>query len=238
MKKRQNILILGLGGVGRYLTEQLVHEGHAITVIESNAKTIRKLESGLTPIAMRHHVVVLGWTNRTPEIVKKLLEARGRLTRFLARRDAGKLRVVVLAGEVGPEIRYELREHLGDFDGPVVSSVTRSGLQPVLGQLSVLVREARESAPTAEATTLHRPLGSEISIEGASLAVRADGEAWGELPATMRAAAGAIRVAAGAAGICLPAAGGWLAGPFFSRRGSGFRHRAAGQGNQPATLPG
>ncbi|MEM1247065.1 MAG: Trk system potassium transporter TrkA [Acidobacteriota bacterium] len=44
MKNRQNILILGLGGVGRYLTEQLVHEGHAITVIESDAEKIRTLE--------------------------------------------------------------------------------------------------------------------------------------------------------------------------------------------------
>ena len=44
MKNRQNILILGLGGVGRYLTEQLVHEGHAITVIESDVDKIRALE--------------------------------------------------------------------------------------------------------------------------------------------------------------------------------------------------
>ena len=52
-----------------------------------------------------------------------------------------------------------------NFDGPVISSVTRSGLQRALGQLSVLVREARESRPSIQATTLHRPLGSEISVE-------------------------------------------------------------------------
>jgi len=52
-----------------------------------------------------------------------------------------------------------------DFDGPVVSSVTRSGLPSVLGSLSALVREARTVTPSIEAATLHRPLGREISIE-------------------------------------------------------------------------
>lgn len=39
--------------------------------------------------------------------------------------------------------------------------------------------------------------GSEITIEGADLGMRADGEAWGELPATLRAAPSALRVATG-----------------------------------------
>lgn len=51
------------------------------------------------------------------------------------------------------------------FDGLVVSAVTRSGLDPVVGELSRLVGAAREQAPVAEASTLHRPLGSEISVE-------------------------------------------------------------------------
>ena len=34
MKKSENILILGLGGVGDYLAKRLSHEGHAITVVE------------------------------------------------------------------------------------------------------------------------------------------------------------------------------------------------------------
>ncbi len=77
------------------------------------ALTLRKLESGLTPISMKHHVVILGWTNRTPEIVLKLLAARGRLQRFLARRATGKLRIVILSDQVGAERRLELRDHLG-----------------------------------------------------------------------------------------------------------------------------
>ncbi len=52
-----------------------------------------------------------------------------------------------------------------NFDGPVVSSVTRSGLQPVLGQLATLVAEARETTTVDEAITIHRPVSNEISIE-------------------------------------------------------------------------
>jgi trk system potassium uptake protein TrkA len=37
----ENILILGLGGVGFYLAKRLAHEGYAITVIESDSSLIR-----------------------------------------------------------------------------------------------------------------------------------------------------------------------------------------------------
>ncbi|MDX2440211.1 MAG: Trk system potassium transporter TrkA [Desulfobacterales bacterium] len=37
----ENILILGLGGVGFYLAKRLVHEGYAITVIEADSSLIR-----------------------------------------------------------------------------------------------------------------------------------------------------------------------------------------------------
>ncbi len=95
------------------------------------AQTLRKLESGLTPIRMKDHVLVLGWTNRTPEIVLKLLAARGRLTRFLERQGASKLRVVVLSEEVGAERRLELREYLGEFwDESQVFLRSGSSLQP------------------------------------------------------------------------------------------------------------
>ncbi len=47
MKSNQRILILGLGGVGRYLATQLADEGHAITVIESSAKAIRRADGNL-----------------------------------------------------------------------------------------------------------------------------------------------------------------------------------------------
>ncbi|MGD9040086.1 MAG: Trk system potassium transporter TrkA [Desulfobacteraceae bacterium] len=43
----ENILILGLGGVGYYLAKRLVHEGYEITVIESEGKLVRNAEGDL-----------------------------------------------------------------------------------------------------------------------------------------------------------------------------------------------
>jgi len=77
------------------------------------ARVMRRLELGLTPISMRDHVVILGWTNRTPELVAKLLGAKGRLERFLEERGLRKLHVVVLSDEVGTERRVEMRGYLG-----------------------------------------------------------------------------------------------------------------------------
>jgi len=43
----ENILILGLGGVGYYLAKRLVHEGYAITVIEPEGRLIREADGNL-----------------------------------------------------------------------------------------------------------------------------------------------------------------------------------------------
>jgi hypothetical protein len=77
------------------------------------AGTMRDLERGLTPISMVDHVVVLGWTSRTPEVVLQLLSGKGRLRRFLARTEARRLRIVVQAPEVDAQLRLELRTGLG-----------------------------------------------------------------------------------------------------------------------------
>ena len=42
-----NILILGLGGVGFYLAKRLVHEGYAITAIESDGSMVRHADGSL-----------------------------------------------------------------------------------------------------------------------------------------------------------------------------------------------
>ena len=42
-----NILILGLGGIGYYLAKRLVHEGYAITAIESDSGMIRHADGNL-----------------------------------------------------------------------------------------------------------------------------------------------------------------------------------------------
>ena len=61
---------------------------------------MRRLESGLTPVATRNHIVVLGWSNRTLPIVGEILQSEGRVKRFLLRQHAGRLRLVVLCDEV------------------------------------------------------------------------------------------------------------------------------------------
>ncbi len=45
--KSTNILILGLGGIGYYLAKRLVHEGYAITTIESDGGMIRQADGML-----------------------------------------------------------------------------------------------------------------------------------------------------------------------------------------------
>ena len=48
-KKRpqENILILGLGGIGFYLAKRLLHEGYAITAIESDEKFVRYADTNI-----------------------------------------------------------------------------------------------------------------------------------------------------------------------------------------------
>ncbi len=74
--------------------------------------TMRHLESGVTPIAVRDHILILGWSNRTPTIVRELMLSEGRVRRFLRRRGTRKFRVVILADEITTERVVELREHL------------------------------------------------------------------------------------------------------------------------------
>jgi len=47
MKKSENILILGLGGVGDYLAKRLSHEGHAITVVEQFPDALNRADGEL-----------------------------------------------------------------------------------------------------------------------------------------------------------------------------------------------
>lgn len=78
-------------------------------------QTIRKLEQGFTPIAQNNHILILGWTNRTPEIVEELMRSEGRVKRFLRRFRARGLQVVILAEDVSMERTLELRDELGDL---------------------------------------------------------------------------------------------------------------------------
>jgi ion channel POLLUX/CASTOR len=74
---------------------------------------MRDLEAGLTPIAQRDHVLIIGWTNRTATIVQELVMSGARVRRFLQLHGARSLRIAILAEEVTTELSVELRERLG-----------------------------------------------------------------------------------------------------------------------------
>ncbi len=74
---------------------------------------IRNFESGLTPIVRRNHILILGWTNRTPAIVAELMRSEERVRRFLERFGARGLHVVILSEDVSLERTMELRSILG-----------------------------------------------------------------------------------------------------------------------------
>lgn len=74
---------------------------------------MRSLEQGLTPIVKQGHILILGWTDRTPTIVRELILSEARVRRFLARHDTRRLDIVILAEEAGQPLVQELRDQLG-----------------------------------------------------------------------------------------------------------------------------
>jgi hypothetical protein len=74
---------------------------------------VERLEMGVTPVAVSNHILILGWTHRTPAIANTLLATGGRLERFLARQSRRRLTIVILVDEITPELRQKLREQLG-----------------------------------------------------------------------------------------------------------------------------
>ncbi|MDI9244279.1 ion channel DMI1 [Marinobacter sp. CHS3-4] len=71
------------------------------------------LERGLTPVTLRNHIVVLGWTNQTLPLLGELLSSSGRMRRFLEKHDASKLRLVVLSESASAQQVHELKTEPG-----------------------------------------------------------------------------------------------------------------------------
>jgi Trk K+ transport system NAD-binding subunit len=71
------------------------------------------LERGLTPVTLKNHVVVLGWTSQTLPLLSELLGSSGRMRRFLEKHDAQKLNLVVLSEEASAAQVHELRSEPG-----------------------------------------------------------------------------------------------------------------------------
>jgi ion channel POLLUX/CASTOR len=75
--------------------------------------TMSRLESGLTPVTRRDHVLILGWNSRTVPVVQEFLRSEERMRRFLRLHGARSLQIVILAEEVTAALRQDLREQLG-----------------------------------------------------------------------------------------------------------------------------
>jgi len=97
--------------------------------------TLSRFEQGISPISMQGHVVILGWTNRTLEIARQLLAARGRLRRFLEAHQRRQLRIVIVADEVNAARRVRLRNHLSKY-GDRGQVFLRSGSATIVGDLA------------------------------------------------------------------------------------------------------
>ena len=79
--------------------------------------TISKLEAGLTPISMRGHILILGWSSLTSSVVKELVQSESRVKRFLERTGSRSLKIVILSENTSPQQRHELELYLGgDWD--------------------------------------------------------------------------------------------------------------------------
>lgn len=105
---------------------------------------IETLESGLTPIATNNHIAILGWTNRTPDIVRELVVSKGRVQRFMKRRRVRTLRIAILAQNVNAARTQELKDYLDDEWGNQ-EIILRSGTSLVPDHLR-RVDAARASA--------------------------------------------------------------------------------------------
>ncbi|MBW0147632.1 CASTOR/POLLUX-related putative ion channel [Marinobacter arenosus] len=71
------------------------------------------LERGLTPVTLKHHIVVLGWTSQTLPLLSELLGSSGRMRRFLEKHDTQKLNLVVLSEDASAAQVHELRSEPG-----------------------------------------------------------------------------------------------------------------------------
>lgn len=117
---------------------------------------MRELEQGLTPVTMKDHVVILGWTNRTVPLVRELMRSEKTMRHLFLRPKTNRLRLVILVDEVST---WHARELQDDPDiGPWVSDVVlRSGsaLQPdalhraaCLNAAVVIIPSGSQGAPS------------------------------------------------------------------------------------------
>lgn len=90
------------------------------------------MERGFTPVTLKNHIVVLGWTSQTLPLLSELLGTSGRVRRFLAKHDTQTLNLVVLSEDASADQAQELRLTSGITFKKARQVILRSGsaLQP------------------------------------------------------------------------------------------------------------
>ncbi len=109
------------------------------------------LERGLTPVAFRNHVVILGWNSRTLPLIRELLSASGTMRQHLLGGGSSRLKLVVLAEDMSAVQAEELRAEPG---------IGRKARQIVLRSGSPLQPDALHRAACLNAAAVIIPSGS------------------------------------------------------------------------------
>ena len=173
------------------------------------------LERGLTPVTLKNHLVVLGWSAQTPPLVSELFGSSGRMQRFLEKHDTQTLRVVVLAESAGAEQLHELASEpgIGRRSREVIlrsgSAIQPEALQRVacLDAAAVIVPSQEHGAgsfvtPDVETVKALLSIAAQARHFGSSLPfVVAEIQDMRKLPVVERAYPGPVEVVAGDATI-------------------------------------
>lgn len=173
------------------------------------------LERGLTPVTLKNHIVILGWTAQTPPLVAELFGSSGRMRRFLEKHDARNLRLVVLAEEASATQLHELMGEPG---------VGRQARQVILRSGTAIQPDALQRVACLDAAAVIVPsqvhdagslITSDVETVKALLSITAQARQYSaplpfvvaeiqdmrKLPVIERAYPGAVEVVAGDATI-------------------------------------
>ncbi|SDT91202.1 CASTOR/POLLUX-related putative ion channel [Halopseudomonas salegens] len=194
----------------------VVFLGALVAIMTSWLITVmRDLERGLTPVALKNHVAILGWTSQTALLAAELMSSSGRMKRFLEKNDTQKLKLVILAEDVSAEQALELRNEPG-ISGRFREIIMRSGL-PIQSealhrvaclQAAAIIIPSAEHAPgelvTSDAQTVKALLSIASQARYFDLPLPfcvAELQDMRKLPVLERAYPGAVEVVAGDATI-------------------------------------
>ncbi len=145
-------------------------------------ETMQRLEFGLTPVTLKEHFVVLGWTTRTPTILEEIMASQGRVLRFLRQRGARSLRLALLAEQADAVLMQEVRDRLGKhWNARQIilrngSSLRLDHLQRVdFAHAAAIIIPAADTAGTGPIQADARTVKALMTL-GAALEEQSDGE--------------------------------------------------------------